>query len=273
MAQSLINVIKIFLPIIISGNVLGSVCPATDLGTCQLGAHVYYIDSIYPVADVVRLHNAIANTNKSIIIDVFITKHLGNRKRFLEDYSHAYGKILVFHCRTHLFGKFGDLITALANPKILFLIHQLHVIFSNPHRNNYDILFGILWYHDIKAYRIEMVEHFKNLPDFIQNQFDSIIDPSSHNSGDGELKLSQPDFFCEKLLEASRDVDMDRFTFFIVSTLNDDILNEVDFSCTLNYDKPLKSLLEALPYEGYREAVSAILNASRIYEDNMLRSD
>ncbi|XP_057334115.1 uncharacterized protein LOC130673191 [Microplitis mediator] len=274
MAQFLINVIKIFLPIIISGNVLISVCSSKSISKCPPDAHFHYIDLNYPVSDIIRLHNAITDNDRSEIVDLFINKHLGNRKRLLKNYLNAYEINLTDHCRSKLSGDFGNLITSLAIPPKLFIAHELHIVFSKPMRDNYDINCGIFRYHDIEgikrayrlAYNVEMVKHF-----------DYINDTSTHRtyySGNGiKLEISQPDFFCEQLLEASRVLDLDRFTFFIVLSLNDDILNDVDISCTINYNKPLKSLLEELPYGGYREAVSAILNASRTYGDNMLRSD
>ncbi|XP_057333844.1 uncharacterized protein LOC130673015 [Microplitis mediator] len=283
MAQSLINVIKIYLPIIISGNVLISACSSKSVSNPP-PARIHLIDPDHPVSDVIRLHNAITDNDRSEIVDLFINKHLGNRKRLLKDYLNAYAINLTDHCRSKLSGDFGYLIESLAKPPQLFIVNELYDVFFDLLGRHYNTLVEIFGYHDLesikRAYRltygVEMIEHFKNLPFFIRERFEDIIDETSygtHHTIDGELRASQPEYFSDMLVESAREPNIRRFTRIIVLSLNDDILDELKTSYRVIYKEPLENLVEQCPDKDYSKAVLAILKFPGVYGNNMLRSN
>ncbi|XP_008554657.3 uncharacterized protein LOC103576281 [Microplitis demolitor] len=272
-----------FLPIIISGNVLISACLPNSVSNPP-PVQLHRMDPDHPVSDVIRLHNAITDNDASVIVDLFINKHLGNRQHLLKDYLHAYAINLTDHCRLKLSGDFGYLIESLAKPPQLFVVNELHDFFLNLFRRNYNTLFEIFGYHDIesikRAYRltygVEMIEHFKNLPFFVRERFEDIIDPTSygaHQSVEGELRVSQPEYYSDKLVEAAREANLRRFTRLIVLSLNDDILDEVKTSYKAIYHEPLEDLVEQCPDKDYSKAVLAVLKFPGVYGNNMLRSN
>ncbi|XP_057334043.1 uncharacterized protein LOC130673126 isoform X1 [Microplitis mediator] len=270
MAQSIITVIKIFLPIIISGNVLISACSSVSISSSHTSSHgpVYEHPhgSDRPVPDVVRLHDAIINNDRREIVEIFIMNNLYSRPFLHDEHVKIYKSDLKGLCRAKLSGDFGHLITSLATPPWTFLVSELHYFFQSFH-GDYSTLEEILGYHGIEGikeayqseYGVEVTEHFRKLPYFVQRRFAHQID-GIYNSGSIKLADDQANYYRIKLVEAKNKSDARHFTRLIVLMLNDELLDKVKISYENAYGKPLASIINELPEGDYREAISAILS-------------
>ncbi|XP_057334056.1 annexin A13-like [Microplitis mediator] len=283
MAQSLINVIKIFLPIIISGNVLVSACSIKVSSVRHSSSNVPVFKHphgfIRSAADVDRLRDAIMMDDRSEIINIFIIKNLNNRQSLHEEYLNKYGSELRSLCQSKLSGDFGHLITSLATPPLFFLANELHY-FLQSFRRDHSTLEEVFRYHDAdkireayqSEYGVEVQEHYRKLPYSVRQRLERLtpLIDRTYYSGSIELADDQANYYRIKLVEAKNKLDARHFTRLIVMILNDRILDKVRMTYRYVYGEPLASITDELPEGDYLEAISTILSPPGSYGDDAI---